>query len=138
MTEDTPGGEASRAGLFASLKGLFGTSLALAQNRIQLLGVELAEERLRLLSLVTYGAVALICLSAGLVFLAVFLTVLLWDSHRLLALGVFSALFLGVGITTLLMAMNFAKAGSTLFKASLAELASDREALAQGDPAGPR
>lgn len=138
MTEGTPGGGASRAGLFASLKGLFGTSLALAQNRLQLLGVELAEERLRLLSLLTYGAIALICLSAGLVFLAVFLTVLLWDSHRLLALGVFSAIFLGAGIATLLMAMNFARAGSTLFKASLAELARDREALAQGDAPGSR
>lgn len=138
MSEGTPAGDASRAGLFASLKGLFGTSLALVQNRLQLLGVELAEERLRLLSLVTYGAMALICLSAGLVFLAVFLTVLLWDSHRLLALGVFSALFLGGGIVTLLMAMNFARAGSTLFKASLAELARDREAVAQGDTPGSR
>ena len=138
MGEDTPGGTASRAGLFASLKGLFGTSLALAQNRLQLLGVELAEERGRLLSLLTYGAIALICLSAGLVFLAVFLTVLLWDSHRLLALGVFSALFLGAGIATLLVAVNFARAGSTLFKASLAELARDREALAQGGASAPR
>jgi uncharacterized membrane protein YqjE len=77
-------------------------------------------------------------MSAGLVFLAVFLTVLLWDSHRLLALGVFSALFLGAGITTLLMAMNLARAGSTLFKGSLAELARDREALVQNDSAGPR
>jgi uncharacterized membrane protein YqjE len=138
MAEGTPGGEASRAGLFASLKGLFGTSLALVQNRLQLLGVELAEERLRLLSLVTYGAVALICLSAGLVFLAVFLTVLFWESHRLLALGVFSALFLGAGIATLLMALSYARAGSTLFKASLAELARDRETLAQGDSTGQR
>lgn len=138
MIDDRPGGAASRAGLFASLKGLFGTSLALAQNRLQLLGVELAEERGRLLSLLTYGAIALICLSAGLVFLAVFLTVLLWDSHRLLALGVFSALFLGAGIATLLVAVNFARAGSTLFKASLAELARDREALAQGGASAPR
>lgn len=138
MGEDTPGGTASRAGLFASLKGLFGTSLALVQNRLQLLGVELAEERLRLLSLATYGAIALICLGAGLVFLAVFLTVLLWDSHRLLALGVFSALFLGAGLATLLMAVKFARAGSTLFTASLAELARDREALAQGESVAPR
>lgn len=138
MTDGTPGGEASRAGLFASLKGLFGTSLALVQNRLQLLGVELAEERGRLLSLLTYGAIALICLSAGLVFLAVFLTVLLWDSHRLLALGVFSALFLGAGVATLLMAVNYARAGSTLFKASLAELARDREALAQSGASAPR
>lgn len=138
MTDGTPGGEASRAGLFASLKGLFGTSLALVQNRLQLLGVELSEERGRLLSLLTYGAIALICLSAGLVFLAVFLTVLLWDSHRLLALGVFSALFLGAGVATLLVAVNYARAGSTLFKASLAELARDREALAQSGASAPR
>lgn len=138
MTEGAPGGEASRAGLFASLKGLFGTSLALVQNRLQLLGVELAEERGRLLSLLTYGAIAIICLGAGLVFLAVFLTVLLWDSHRLLALGVFSALFLGAGLATLLMAVKFARAGSTLFTASLAELARDRDALTQGESAAPR
>ena len=138
MTPAAPGGQAPRAGLFASLKGLFGTSLALVQNRLQLLGVELAEERLRLLSLLTYGAIALICLSAGLVFLAVLLTVLLWDSHRLLALGVFSALFLGAGIATLLMTLSYARAGSALFKASLAELARDRAALARGDSAGTR
>jgi uncharacterized membrane protein YqjE len=130
MTDGTPGGAASRAGLFASLKGLFGTSLGLLQNRVQLLGVELAEERLRLLSLLTWGAVALLCLAAGLVFLAVFLTVLLWDSHRLLALGVFSAVFLGAGFACLMITLRFARAGSTLFKASLAELQKDRAALA--------
>jgi hypothetical protein len=36
------------------------------------------------------------------------------------------------------MAMNLARAGSTLFKGSLAELARDREALVQNDSAGPR
>jgi hypothetical protein len=62
----------------------------------------------------------------------------MWDSNRLLALGIFSALFLGAGVVSLMMAMNLAKAGSTLFKASLAELAKDRDALAAGritDPA---
>jgi uncharacterized membrane protein YqjE len=34
--------------------------------------------------------------------------------------------------------MNHARAGSTLFKASLAELAKDRDALAQGDTGNPR
>ena len=135
MIDDTPGGAGSRAGLFASLKGLFGTSLGLLHNRLQLLGVELAEERLRLLSLLTYGAIAFICLSAGLVFLAIFITVLLWESNRLLALGVFSALFLGAGLASVLVAMSHARAGSTLFTASLAELSKDREALASRDSA---
>lgn len=133
MVDDARGSEASRAGLFASLKGLVGTGVALLQNRLQLFGAELAEERLRLLSLATYGAIALVCLSAGLVFLAAFLTVLLWDSHRLLALGIFSTLFLAAGGVSLALAMRYASAGSNLFAASLAELRKDRDALAAGD-----
>lgn len=117
-------------GLFASAKGLLGTGVTLIHNRLELLGVELAEERVRLLSLVAYGGAAFLCLSAGLVFLAVFLTVLLWDSNRLLALGVFSALFIGAGIASLMLAMSLARSGSKLFSASLAELRKDRDALA--------
>jgi len=127
-----PGAVSSQQGLFASAKGLLGTGVTLIHNRLELLGVELAEERVRLLSLVAYGGAAFLCLSAGLVFLAVFLTVLLWDSNRLLALGVFSALFIGAGIASLLLAMSLARSGSKLFSASLAELRKDHDALATG------
>ena len=130
MLNDTPGSKAARAALFASLKGLLGTSVGLVQNRLQLLGIELAEERVRLLSLLAYGAIAFICLGAGLVFFAMFVTVLLWDSNRLLALGVFSALFLAAGSLTLMLALGRAKAGSNLFSASLAELRRDSDKLA--------
>lgn len=123
-------------GLFASTKGLLGTGITLLRNRLELLGVELAEERVRLLSLLAYGGAAFLCIAAGLIFLAIFLTVLLWENNRLLALGVFSALFLGAGIASLTLAMSLARSGSKLFSASLAELRSDREALTPGDAAG--
>lgn len=129
MKGDASGAEVAREGLFASLKGLFGTSLSLLENRLQLFGAELAEERLRVLSLLAYGAIAFICLGAGMVFLAMFFTVLMWDSNRLLVLGVFSALFLASGALTLVLALNRAKAGSVLFSGSLSELRRDREAL---------
>lgn len=122
-------------GLFASTKGLLATGVTLLRNRLELLGVELAEEKVRLLSLLAYGAAAFVCIAAGLIFLAIFLTVLLWESHRLLALGVFSALFLGAGITSLTLAMSLARAGSKLFSASLMELRKDSESLATGDGA---
>lgn len=137
MIDGAQRGDTARAGLFVSLKGLLGTSLALLQNRLQLLGIELAEERLRLLTLLTYGAVAFVCFGAGAVFLAVFITVLLWDTNRLLALGTFSALFLTGGVVSLVVARRYARAGSTLFKASLGELGKDREAL-QGEAGSPR
>ena len=134
-----PAGDApGRGGLFASAKGLLGTGVALLQNRLELLGVELAEERVRLFSVLAYGGAAFLCLAAGLVFLAVFLTVLMWDSNRLLALGVFSALFLGAGVVSLLVAMGLARSGSRLFSASLAELRKDTRTLTSGDTAKPQ
>ncbi len=122
-----------RSGLFASLRGLVATGLEIVQTRLELLATELQEERARLLGLVAFGAAALILLAAGLVFLAVFLTVLLWDNNRLLVLGVFSALFLGGGIVSLLVALRHARTPSRLFAASLAEIARDR-AAAEGAP----
>ena len=127
---DAVGTTQGRPGLYASARGLAGTAVELIANRIELFGVELAEEKTRFLSLLIYGLIAVMGLGAGLIFLAVFFTVLLWDSNRLLALGVFSALFLGAGVTAALLARSFASDKSTLFSASLAELRKDKSSLA--------
>jgi uncharacterized membrane protein YqjE len=103
--------------------------LELLQTRAELLAVELEQERGRLLRLLTLGAMALLFLVAGLVFLAVFLTVLLWDSHRLWLLGTFSVLFLSLGAWALFLALGTMRRDSRLFAASLAELSQDRAAL---------
>lgn len=126
---DGAGKVPDQRGLFASAKGLVGTGVTLIHNRLELLGVELAEERVRLISMLAYGGAAFLCIAAGLIFLSIFLTVLLWDGNRLLALGIFSALFLGAGIASLTLAMNLGRSGSKLFSASLAELRKDRDAL---------
>lgn len=112
-------------GLYASLRGLVATGVAILRTRLELLSTELQEEKARLLGLLAYGAAALILLAAGIVFLAVFFTVLLWDSNRLLVLGVFAALFLGAGAVALTVALRLARAESRLFAASIAELAQD-------------
>lgn len=130
--------ESSRSpGLFASARGLLGTTLALLHNRLQLLGVELAEEKLRLLAILGYGAVAVIGLGAGAVFLAIFITVLFWDEHRLLLLGLFSAAFLGGGYFALRVALRNVRAGSNVFAASLVELRKDADGLTADPPPQP-
>ena len=121
--------QGSGRGLFASLQALLGSGLGLVRNRLELLVVELEEEKFRLLTVLGYGAAALLLLSAGLVFLAIFLTVLFWDGYRLLALGAFAAIFLIAGAVALSVAWNQGKAQGRLFSASLAELARDRDAL---------
>ncbi len=120
---------AQRGGLASSLRSLLRNSLALLQTRLELLSIEAQEERVRLLTLVGYGAAAFVFLSFGLMFLAALVTVLLWESHRLLALGVFTAVFLTGGLIALMAMLRQARTPSKLFAASIAELAQDRAAL---------
>lgn len=119
----------TRPGLLASVKGLLGTSLTLVQTRLQLLATELEEEGQRLLALMLWGGIAVLALGAGLVFVAIFLTVLLWDSNRLLVLGIFSTVFVGLGFVATFVTWRLARAASGLFSASLAELSKDRAGL---------
>ena len=115
--------------LARSLRGLAATLLGLAQVRLELLSVEAREEALRLGEILLYGAIALTMLSVGVAFFAIFLTVLLWDSHRLLALAVFATLFLSGGIVAAWGARDRVRQGSRLFTESIRELQKDRTKL---------
>jgi len=120
---------APAGGLSASLRGLLVSGIGLLANRLELFGTELEEEKLRLLGLLAYGAAAFFLLGAGVVFLGIFLTVLFWDSNRLLVLAIFTAIFLIGGGLALYKARSHAHAETRLFSASLAELVRDRAAL---------
>ena len=84
---------------------------------------------MRLGELLLFGAIAVILLGLGLTFLAILLTVLLWDSHRLLALAVFATVFLTLGAVAGYAARARLARGSRLFEASLAELDRDKQSL---------
>lgn len=121
--------EPSAQRLSASLRGLAATLVELAQVRLELFSVEAQEEVLRVASLVAYGAIALVCIALGLGFLAILITVALWDEHRLLALSVFTAVFLLAGLVAMAQARERIRRGSRLFSASIEELRQDRESL---------
>lgn len=116
--------------LLASLRGFATTSVALLRTRLALLKVEAQEEAERLVSMLLWGVAATLLGIAGLVFLAVLLTVLFWEDHRLLALTLFTAIFLGGAAFAITSILRLARQGSQLFAASLAELRRDEEALA--------
>lgn len=120
-------------GLLASLRGFAATGIATLRTRLELLKVEAREEVGRIAGLVLWGVAAVLLGVAGMVFLAVFITVLLWESHRLLALGIFSALFLAATAVAIAATLRLARRGSQLFAASLAELRHDEAALKAGD-----
>ncbi|MCW5672812.1 MAG: phage holin family protein [Hydrogenophaga sp.] len=113
----------------SSLRGLASTVLELVQIRLELFSVEAQEEVLRVGALLVYGAVAVAFLSLGVVLLALLITVALWDTHRLLALGVFTGLFLVTGGVAAWLARERVRSGTYLFSASVEELRQDREGL---------
>ena len=123
-----------RSGLLASLRRLLASALKLAETRLELLVTELEEERLHLLVLVAYGVAAFFLLGIGTLFLVIFITVALWDSNRLLALGGFTALFLAAGAVTVYLAVRHAHTRKRFFASSLAELGRDRDVLMPDEP----
>jgi uncharacterized membrane protein YqjE len=116
-------------GLLASLRGFAATATGLVRTRVELFRLELHEEAGRLLGLMLWGFAAVLLAVMGMAFIAVFLTVLYWDSHRLLALGLFALLFVGTAVVAIGMVMRLLRRGSGLFAASLAELRRDEDML---------
>lgn len=105
--------------------------IATIATRLELLAVEVQEEKLRIATFLFQVVVAAILFGAMLVFAVTWLTVLFWESHRLWALGLG---FLFLGLTGLWMARQAARTfsrGTRLFVDSLAELRRDRESLQQ-------
>jgi uncharacterized membrane protein YqjE len=115
--------------LAVSLKGFVASLIEMVHVRLELITVEARDEALRLTELLVYGALAIAFLTFGIAFVAVLLTVLLWDSHRLLALTLFSTLFITLGVFAAVVARARMVEGTRLFASSLDELKRDRDTL---------
>lgn len=116
-------------GLFASVRTLLDTLLGTAQTRIELLVNELEEERLRMIRLLFYSLLMLFFLCMGVVLVTFLIVAVFWDTHRLLAIGIATVLYLAVAAWLTSCVMQMAKHRPRLFAASLAEIAKDRAAM---------
>ena len=122
-------GSGRSGGLFNSLRVLAATLLAIAYTRLELLSTELEEQWEWLTSILVWALVALFCAGIGVALATLFVVVALWDSHRLLALGVLAILFLIGAAISWLVVRRKARAKPRLFAASLAELSKDHKEL---------
>lgn len=107
-----------------------GTSLlTLGRIRLELLAIEVQEEKERVASLLLWAVLAALLAGFGLLMLLAVVTVALWDSHRLLALGVGTAVLAGAAVAAAMKVRGLLAQPSTLFQSSIAELREDAEAL---------
>lgn len=113
----------------ARLRSLLADVLELLELRLELAAVEAREDLGQVLVLLVQAMLALMLAGFGLIFLAVFVTVLLWDAQRYAVLGGFAGLFLLGGLVFALLARRRLRRGLRLFRSSRDELRRDRERL---------
>lgn len=126
-----PGGE----GLFAALKTLLTTLVGIGKTRLELLSVELQEEKQRLAGLLVYVLLGIFCLGIGVVLAVTWIAVVFWE-QRALVFGLFALFFVVLAGVLALLAARAVRRGSPVFRTSLAELQADLIEL-RGDGATP-
>ncbi|MGQ0595751.1 phage holin family protein [Aquabacterium sp.] len=113
----------------SSVQGLAATLMAIFQTRLELLATEVEEEKQRLLAVLGWGAVAILMGTVASVFLAGFITVLFWDTHPLLVLGLLTLAFAAVCLWAVKRVQAIVASPEGMLAATLAELQDDHDAL---------
>lgn len=116
-------------GLVDSLSRLGRTALGVLRTRLEILGTELEEERIRFAQLALAVAAIAFCLQMAVLLFVIFLVVILWETHRLATLGAFAAFFLVAGVAGALVLKRRLARRPKMFASSLGELVKDEERL---------
>ena len=115
--------------MFGSARRLLATSLAMGQARLELAGIELADERDRLIRIAAFGLLGAFALAVSLVALTILVAVAFWDGARLPALIAITLVWMGLGFGALWRAQHIARVAPSPMSLTLAELRRDLEAL---------
>jgi uncharacterized membrane protein YqjE len=124
-------GDAPTRGLLQSLRNIGPSLIGLLRTRLELFGIELAEEKERAAHLAVLAALVFLCAGLALLLVNVLVLAWFWDSHRYVAIVGLVVVYGGsalVGITRLQSALA---ARPPMFEATLAELKSDIEAFSR-------
>jgi len=119
----------AKEGLIASLGVLATTLIGIVSTRLELLSIDIEEDRANFLSLIILYLVAMFAIVVGLILTIILIVFVLWESHRLLALSLLAGFFLLIGLMALIYALQKLKTKPRLFSSSLSELHKDKSTL---------
>lgn len=125
MAPSSPSG----TGLSGSLRALGATLLGLVCARVELITVELQEERARAGQKLVLGVLAALFLAMGMLLAAFLVVVLFWETQRMLAAGGITLLYLGIGGWALLRLRQMNHNNPPPFSATMSEFADDLRML---------
>lgn len=130
MANDSTSGSRSEA----RVRGWVANILELAEVRLELLTIEARIGLQRLILVCVYGVLGAVLAAFGIIFLALLITVAMWATHPLLALGVFTTLFLGGGIVLMVLARGKLRGLVEMFSVTREELRRDQHRLRGDEP----
>jgi uncharacterized membrane protein YqjE len=121
--------------MFDSVRQTAALLLAIGATRLELAATELEEERLRVVERLVLGAATLMLGGLAVALCALFVIVLMWDTHRLLTVGAMAGFFV---LATLIVGLRWRDRAANragLLAATLNELRQDVAALRDRGPA---
>ncbi|MFD4841552.1 phage holin family protein [Achromobacter sp. NPDC058515] len=117
-------------GLRKSVFGVASSLVGLLRTRLELLALEAADEKARLLKLLGMAFAALLFLTLAVLVATISIAVAFWPTEdRYLALGLLAAFYGIVGVVLLLVVRHGLVYGAAPFSATLEELGRDAELL---------
>ena len=125
MTTSRP----DRPGFIDSLRALGDGVLASLRDRIELLSLELQEERSRLLQSFVWICAAMVAGVMALVFASLTLVYLFWDSARLAVLGGLTVMYSAGLVAVIVFVRRHLARQPRPFAATLAEIEADRACM---------
>ncbi|WP_323121783.1 phage holin family protein [Burkholderia alba] len=123
MTTDTSSPQSAHG----PLRRLLGSVFALLQTRLELVGIELAEEKERLMGVLFLGLAAMMLATMALISLTVLIAIAFWDTYRWQSLAGITVLYAVGGLVCALKARAGLRDAPSVFEATLNELEKDRE-----------
>ena len=117
------------AGLFASVRNLVATALAIVHTRLELITTELEEELHRVAEILLWMFVVVFFAGLTVLMLAFVIVIAFWEEHRLLAASLTTLGFLAVTGAAMLVVKAKARARPRLLEATIEEIKRDREVL---------
>jgi uncharacterized membrane protein YqjE len=116
--------------MLGSVRELARTLLSFAETRARLAATEFEEQVARLAEILVWAAAALFFSGVAVVFVAILIVLLFWDSNRVLATALLAAIFLAIAGASALIARARLRERPKFLSATLAELRQDAERIA--------
>ncbi|MBC7369714.1 MAG: phage holin family protein [Undibacterium sp.] len=117
------------SGFAGSLRALADGLLASAHDRLELFGVELQEEKFRLIQIIVWISAAIFAGGMAITFASITLVYLFWESARLAVLFTLTLVYLGALVGVIIAFRRYLARQPRPFAASLQEIKNDRSCI---------